>query len=125
MSDNFLENLNEAGIPGIKPIQFRTKLIPSANSPQLFVDYAEDQSRGTSTKLIFHFKNISIKDMNSLGKRLWDLVNEMNIPTAMASASPSPVYRNQWDFIFMDIPTLRAPLIQADILQTVEKHFRG
>jgi hypothetical protein len=109
--------------PGISPITFRSKVIPTANSPQMLIDYAEDGSRGDLMKLIFHFKNVSIKDMNAIGKILWELVNSMNIPTAVASASPSPVYRNQWDFIFMDVPTLRAPLIQADILQAVAKNL--
>ena len=112
-------------IPGIQPIEFKGKPVSTPSSPQMLIDYAEDRSRGDTTKLIFHFKNISVKDMHTVGKLLWELVNKMNITTAVANGSPSPVYRNQWDFIFMDVPALRAPLIQADILQAVEKHFRG
>lgn len=110
-------------IPGIMALQFEDYPLSTPNSPTMLIRHAQDNTRGTHVKLIYHFTNVSIKDMNEIGKVLWELVHKLDIKTALASASPSPIFRNQWDFMFMDIPAMQAPLIRAQIIQTIAAHY--
>lgn len=112
-------------IPGITPIQFEVVPLSTKNSATMLIKHAQDNTRGAHVKLIFHFENIAIVDMNIIGKTLYELVHRLNIPTGVVSASPSPVFRNQWDFIFMDIPVIQAPLVRAEIIRTVIAAFKS
>lgn len=107
----------------IQPITFTIVPLKTAKSPNLSVEYAHDNSRKGFSKLVFHFKNASIFDMEKIGKTLHDYVREINIPTAHVTASASPIFRNQWDFIMFDVPEVSALIVQAGILNRILDTF--
>ncbi len=108
---------------GLAPMRFETVYVPTASGTPITVDHALDGTRRTTVKLIFHFKNVAIKDMNAIGKLLWELVHRFKFPQATASASPSPVYRNQWDFIYFDVPLMQGELTRRAIIQEILKLY--
>lgn len=106
---------------GIAPVEFTD--IPLRPKKPMLVSYAKDEIKGDLVKLIFHFKHVSIKDMQDIGKLMWEIVNQSNVSPSQASGSPSPIFKNQWDFIWMDIPSLRAAMLQKQILQKLLDYY--
>lgn len=118
--DELKDTASSFVVPGINPIKFTDTPLKWANSPNLIVSHAVDMTRADTIKLIYHFKNISMSDMNRIGKILYDKVKEWNMPTVFANGSPSPIYRNQWDFIMFDVPLIRAVVVQQSIMTILQ-----
>jgi len=108
---------------GIQPVTFTNIPLALPESPLMLVAHGIDATRGSSVKLIYQFKNVSVKDMYRMGKVLNFLVKELGYSTSYASAGPSPVYRNQWDFIYCDVPLINVPFVQELVLKRIKAEY--
>lgn len=109
---------------GVAPIKYETMVLATPKSPQMLIEHAIDTTYASTAKIIFHFRHISISDMQTIGKALYDLVARLNIKTASASASANPEFRNCWDFIYFEVPVMQAPLIRSQILQHIRDTYK-
>ena len=110
---------------GINPIKYETMLMATHKSPQMVIEHAIDTTYASTAKIIFHFRHISISDMQTIGRALYDLVVKLNIKTASASASANPEFRNCWDFLFFEVPLMQAPLVRSQIIQVIKDTFKA
>jgi hypothetical protein len=110
---------------GVTPVKYETMLFATPKSPQMIIEHAIDTTYASTAKIIFHFRHISISDMQTVGKSLYDLVSRLNIKTASASGSANPEFRNCWDFIYFEVPVMQAPLIRSQIIQQIKDTFRA
>lgn len=108
---------------GIRAVTFTNIPLPLPDSPTMLIAHGIDATRGSSVKLIYQFKNISVKDMYRVGRLLNTLVKDLSYSTTYASAGPSPVYRNQWDFIYFDVPLINVPFVQDMVLRRIKAEY--
>ena len=105
---------------GIQPVKFEHLVLATQRSPQLLIEHAIDPTYASTAKIIFHFRNIAINDMQIIGKALFELVSKLDIKTASASGSANPEFRNCWDFIYFEVPLMRAQSVRLQIIQVIK-----
>jgi hypothetical protein len=82
------------------------------------------QSLGSTAKIFVHFKGMVSADLEELGAHMLNLVSRtLNIPGTHAEAGPSPVFRNQFDFVLFEVPAIRLADTHRRIVESLKKTF--
>lgn len=93
------------------------------------LEYGVIETSPSTSKLIFHFQNVSRKFANDLGRYFWEKVRR-NIITdvdihdgTIMEVGENPVYRNNWDVTILNVSTLMASAKMSLILKGLRKEF--
>jgi hypothetical protein len=94
------------------------------------VEYAAIEMTETSSKLVFHFKNVSKNFSIKLSAFFWNKVRGIIITPAMAldgaamQCGENELYRSNWDVIIFNLNKYIAPAIQDTIVRRLLEEFR-
>jgi hypothetical protein len=122
--DSALRDAGELSSGGLSPVIFETVPCVSARSPKLEIAHTMLPNGAGTVRIIFHFKNISVPDISDLLSLLQQIVREANITSSVCNASVSEVFRNQYDFVWLELPEIRAKLLRYQILERALKLLR-
>lgn len=92
--------------------------------PKGSINYSIIQTSDLTSKIVFHIKDISKKDMESCSIILYGLVQQLNIENSMAEGGISPIFLHQWDFVLLDVPNFRVESICNYLIQQLQDMFR-
>jgi hypothetical protein len=114
--DAALKDVDSLSKGGASPVVFETVQCPSLRSPKLEIASTIIPNGAGTSRLIFHFKNISVADSFDVLALLKKIVLESAITTSACNASVSEVFRNQYDFVWIEVPDIRCPMLREQIL---------
>lgn len=84
------------------------------------LDYTTDAMSDDQSKIVFHFKRITAKDMERLAGFLYYELTERVKPQAQIEAGISPIFKNQWDLILFLVPTFQVQIVRDQILHLLD-----
>lgn len=123
--DSALKDVDSLSKGALAPVVFATIPCASARSPKLEIAHTMIPNGEGTIRLIFHFKNISVGDITDLLSLLKKIVVEANVSSSVCNASVSEVFRNQYDFVWLELPVVRAPLLRDQVLERAVKLLKA
>lgn len=119
-----LKDVDELAKNPASPVVFETVPCPTSKSPRMEIAHTLLPGGDSTARLIFHFKNIAVADVSDLLSMLKRIVLEANISTSACNASVSEIFRNQYDFVWLELPAVRAPLLRQQIVHKTLALFK-
>lgn len=93
------------------------------------LEYGVIETSPSTSKLIFHFQNVSRKFANDLGRYFWkkvrrNIITDVDIHDGtIMEVGENSVYRNNWDVTILNVSTLMASAKMSLILKGLRKEF--
>jgi hypothetical protein len=73
-----------------------------------------------TSKIVFHFKRITVADMEKLAPFLWHELTQRAKPIAQIEAGISPLFKNQWDLVLFLVPRDLVEFTKNQVLQLLD-----
>jgi len=107
-----------------------TVTLQTREFPRFTVDHTIIKQSDTLSRIVFQIKKLSVNTMNELCAKEGFFYREianifMENPEAHFSASPSPMFRGQWDLMMEGLDSSVAPITRDRVLHILEMFCRS